>query len=280
MQLALQDPVQSDVHSTSGETELALPHGTLAPNSAFAVCKVCDQQVPKAEIMAHVVQCSALASCHERLREVDSGLKRTVVVLGARHTQLQMAVDDLRSQIGTLRKLQQLLSDVASIRVIGGKASPSSAAKHIEQLLERHEHALIEDAAKWSKRSPAIMALWEKVRRLPRSKLSVCWDVLTVDDPAGKGGAKTSATGVAHKVSMKDFDIVDVLGSGGYGVRGACAVCAPRVRLALSSRDAVCAAPPPPLLPFSLHSPPPLLGQAPSTWRGGARPRTWSRSRR
>lgn len=63
-------------HTDSDETQLALPHAGLAPNSAFAVCKVCDQQVPKESLMQHVVSCSALASCHERLRETDTSLKK------------------------------------------------------------------------------------------------------------------------------------------------------------------------------------------------------------
>lgn len=70
-----------DNRSDSLETELAMPHSVLAPNSAMAVCKVCDQQVPKDSLMEHVVSCSALASCHERLREIDSSLKKVTTPL-------------------------------------------------------------------------------------------------------------------------------------------------------------------------------------------------------
>lgn len=117
---------------------------------------------------------------------------------------------------------QELLLDVAAIRVIGGKASPRAAAKHIDSLIAKREAALVESSASWQRRSTSLMALWDRVRKVARSKTLVCWDVLTVSDPSGAGkpdgaGGGAKGTGVAHKVSMKDFDIVDVLGSGGYG---------------------------------------------------------------
>ena len=68
-------------------------------------------------------------------------------------------------------------------------------------------------------RPPAPQELAAQVHRLVTRKMEVHWDLLSLQDPMAtkEGTDQMLAPGIRDKLSIREFSLVEPLGSGGYG---------------------------------------------------------------
>ena len=176
------------------------------------VCRLCENAVLLRDLPHHLVLCTAAHSCREELRRVDNTLK--LLSSRVRKKQSRMRAAFRRAE--------------ASLEPLDAVSTYSDGAVGViarDPMLTAYKLMELQSSAKKTvpRNNPALAELFSQVDQLVNQKMSLHWDLLSLQDPnAPKADPSISFNAVLSSnkpkgMSIRDFQLVEPLGSGGYG---------------------------------------------------------------
>ena len=175
------------------------------------VCRLCENVVLLKDLPHHLVLCTAAHSCREELRRVDNTLK--LLSSRVRKKQSRMRAAFRRAE--------------ASLEPLDAVSTYSDGAVGViakDPMLTAYKLMELQSSAKKTvpRNNPALQELFSQVDQLVNQKMSLHWDLLSLQDPnAPKADPSISFNSVLSNskkgMSIRDFQLIEPLGSGGYG---------------------------------------------------------------
>jgi serine/threonine protein kinase len=165
-----------------------------------------------AELKHHLVLCTAAHSCHNNLRKLDGALKQCASRIARRHARMKETfsrIEALVTPLGTVRKYAEMAAAISW----GSESEPLRQTHELMEMRERARESL-------KHHDPAVDELAGQVHALVTRKMELHWDLLSLDPSMGSAADKAPAKPlvVANKgMSMREFQLVAPIGTGGYG---------------------------------------------------------------
>ena len=201
-----------------------------------AICKLCEQRVCVDDLAYHLVHCTAAHSCQEKLRQLDHALRR----ISSRIRRGQVRISQVfRRMEEALQPLEAVsaFSEAAADPTTSAHAPPhpsnhpvvpsSGTAEAVAGLNEaddpmRQTYRLMElqrlaDAKLANLPDPSLADLAAQASRLVSQKIHVLWDLLSLHDPLALVGQQQQPTAKPRAISMREYALVEPLGTGGFG---------------------------------------------------------------
>jgi len=178
-------------------------------DGATTICRLCEGTIPVKDLTYHLVCCTAIHSCYEKMRQTDSALKHFASSVRVRRKNM---VDNLRA----------IEDSLAPLDTLAQYSDSAASMANDESMVVTYELMEIQRSAedKLSKlKDPHLIELSAQVRRLVTKKMDILWDMLSMRElPATRIRAKNSKTSSFRKGrSIREFALVEPLGSGGFG---------------------------------------------------------------
>eukprot|EP00908_Phaeocystis_cordata_P001094 Transcript_11173.p2 GENE.Transcript_11173~~Transcript_11173.p2 ORF type:complete len:561 (-),score=268.93 Transcript_11173:278-1960(-) len=180
-----------------------------AESNEKTVCRLCEKNVLLRDLTHHLVLCTAAHSCREELRKVDTSLKLLSSRVRKKQSRMRAAFRRAEASLDPLELVSAYADGAAGVLA----RDPMMTAYKLMEL-QNSSRTKIPGGNK------AYEELWSQVDGLVNQKMGLHWDLLSLQDPDGPAGetvSNVSSTTQPKGMSIREFQLVEPLGSGGYG---------------------------------------------------------------
>lgn len=178
-----------------------------AESNEKTVCRLCEKNVLLRDLTHHLVLCTAAHSCREELRKVDTSLKLLSSRVRKKQSRMRAAFRRAEASLDPLELVSAYADGAAGVLA----RDPMMTAYKLMEL-QNSSRTKIPGGNK------AYEELWSQVDGLVNQKMGLHWDLLSLQDPDGPAGetvSNVSSTTQPKGMSIREFQLVEPLGSGG-----------------------------------------------------------------
>jgi len=206
-----------DSDSASSSSKSSASETTPKGDVECKQCKLCEQMVPDNELEHHLVLCTASHSCHERLTTFNRSLKQLAFKIRRRQMAINSSFAKMKATLEPLEYIARYCDQAASVK-LSDEADPFEQTYRLMAIRKRAGPACVGGSLGRESGKPdaQIIELLSQVHKLVGKKMDVHWDLISLMDPISKR-TTSGVSGTARRIGLKEFALVEPIGSGGYG---------------------------------------------------------------